>query len=84
MPSAPQELRDKFDGPEDAWKVLERFCVNDQGIIRPRTDADVLLVKEDAELRAAVDYLWLEWDYGYMPFPTYEAWADRSAKATNR
>lgn len=67
MPSAPAHLCAKFPGgDEEALRVLvDRFDVDRTGMIRPKFHGLVVAPRE-AE---AIDYLWLEWDYGYSPMP---------------
>lgn len=72
MPQASDELRAKFDGPEEAWKKLELFCVNIEGVIRPKSEVDEQIVRADVDLQDAIEYLWREWDYGYLPYPPNE------------
>lgn len=62
MPQAPQYLRDMFDDDADAWSVLRGKFTAPRGVISPNPGH----TPSEWEI-AAVDYLCLEWDYGYEP-----------------
>lgn len=63
MPQSPPELRAKFpDGDLEALRVLkENFVIDQSGVIHPRAWGYEPTSRENE----AIDYLWLEWDYGY-------------------
>lgn len=62
MPQAPEYLRDKFDGDAEAFKILgDDFKVSRGGIIYPAKEG----TRPTIEQGHAIDYLILEWDYGY-------------------
>lgn len=65
MPSAPTWLCDLFPGDdEEALKVLERNFVVPRGfIIHPK----VAGYKPTQRENEAIDYMFMEWDYGYTP-----------------
>ena len=69
MPQAPDDLRAKWTC-ESALAHLKkdgRF-LEDGGILRPAMG--VTLTQDDKD---AIDYLWLEWDFGYDPTPLPQA-----------
>lgn len=70
MPQAPEELRAKFSGGDgEALDILrENYVVDCSGVIHPKTK-DYQPTKRENE---AIDYLWLEWDYGYASEPVAE------------
>lgn len=62
MPQAPQHLRDKFEDDGAAWAILDKHYYADKsGVIHPK-DSNRTPTPEEGD---ALDYLWLEWDYGY-------------------
>ena len=62
MPQAPEYLREEFDDDQAAWKVLnEHYREAKGGLIVPR----VAGYKATEQENRALDYLWLEWDYGF-------------------
>lgn len=64
MPSAPPELQAMFEDDFEASLVVEkRHFFNQYGYIIPKHDKESL-PKPDRE-DEAIDYLILEWDYGY-------------------
>lgn len=65
MPSAPPELAAKFPrGDEQAFEIIDaNFNTRRDGMIEPK----VVGYKPTPEEDEALDYLWLEWDYGYLP-----------------
>lgn len=65
MPTAPDHLRVKFDGPESALAILAARFTCRNGIVRPKAAGTV----ETSEERDALDYLFLEWDFGSSPEP---------------
>lgn len=67
MPSAPDDLRAKFPGCiEQAFEVIDDYCVVERsGLIRPKKGVDPKTFPQ--RVNDAIDYLWLEWDYGYEP-----------------
>ena len=65
MPQAPDELRVRWGSDCAAFSQLgNRFDISRGGIITPRP----LVAPSEADL-SAIDYLCLEWDYGYEPGP---------------
>ena len=65
MPSATEDLRNKFPGDDrEALEVIdENFIVDSSGRIRPKiADYEPTLRENDA-----LDYLFYEWDYEYSP-----------------
>jgi hypothetical protein len=60
MPQAPNHLRAMFSDDADAWRYLPNFY-DDRGIIRPKIAGTEPTEKQGH----AIDYLCLEWDYGY-------------------
>ena len=71
MPQAPKKLQDKFpDYDREALEVLRiNFIVARGGIIRPKKDGYAPTDREND----AIDYLFLEWDYAYIPVPEKSA-----------
>lgn len=68
MPQASDELRAKFPGSiEEALAVLDPFCIERSGLIRPRSQEhrDRMTARE----HDAIDYAFEEWDYAYDPAP---------------
>lgn len=61
MPQAPSHLRVMFEDDSAAWAVLAENFRDDRGMIRPKVKGYRATAQEDC----AIDYLWLEWDYGY-------------------
>ncbi len=62
MRQAPQELQDLFEDDCAAMAVLqEHYTVDRSGIMRPKDAGRNFQGLEDA----AINYLILEWDYGY-------------------
>jgi hypothetical protein len=64
MPQAPQHLRALFCCDRDAWDALKGNFTDTRGLIQPKpghtpTEYELL----------AVDYMCLEWDYGYETIP---------------
>lgn len=65
MPQAPQHLQDRWTDDGAAFEQLAgRFVVTRGGVIKPKTTT----VPTEADL-SAIDYLILEWDYGYDSEP---------------
>jgi len=63
MPQATQELRDKFPGHDaEAFEVLKANFNDHAGIIYPKVKGYQPTERESD----AIDYLFHEWDYGYM------------------
>lgn len=62
MPQAPEYLRAMFEDDSDAWRHLSNFY-DDRGLIRPKIAGTTPTDKQ----AHAIDYLILEWDYGYEP-----------------
>ena len=60
MPQAPEYLRAMFSDDADAWGHLSNFY-DDRGMIRPKITGALPTEKQ----AYAIDYLCLEWDYGY-------------------
>lgn len=61
MPTAPESLRRQFPGMDaEAWEVLGKNFYEVGGHIM-RHDKSI---KPTERQLAALDYLWLEWDYG--------------------
>lgn len=65
MPQGPIELHDKWGGPVQALQHLEANFIDDRGVISPRNDREP--TEEDF---SAIDYLCMEWDFGYDPRPS--------------
>lgn len=70
MPQAHQYLRDKFEDDSTAWEILDGNFSDCAGLIYPKV-AGYMPTNEEND---ALDYLFLEWDYGYSPVepPTKE------------
>ncbi len=58
-----KNMKDLFDDDDQAWEVLKDNFNDDAGIIYPK----VLGYKATEMENSAIDYLWEEWDYGYLP-----------------
>lgn len=65
MPTAPEHLRARFADDSAAWDVLREHYRDDRGVIRPKPPGRWPSTHE----ARAIDYLVLEWDYGYDPEP---------------
>jgi hypothetical protein len=64
MPQGPYELHEKWQDSGNALYHLDaHFNVNRGGVIRKKDAA----YEPTAEDLSAIDYLCLEWDYGYEP-----------------
>lgn len=61
MPSASDELREMFSGPEEALTLLDKHFTEKAGCIYPKDNAYNPTLRENA----AINYLVYEWDYGY-------------------
>lgn len=60
MPQAPSYLQSMFEDDAAAWRYLPNFY-DDRGMIRPKIAGTTPVAKQVH----AIDYLCLEWDYGY-------------------
>lgn len=60
MPQAPKELSDKWNESTAFTQITENFKISRDGIIYPINGYSP--TEEDY---SAIDYLILEWDYGY-------------------
>jgi hypothetical protein len=60
MPQGPAHLHAMFGDDSTAWTYLSNFY-DDRGIIRPKIAGTQPTEKQFQ----AIDYLCLEWDYGY-------------------
>jgi hypothetical protein len=66
MPQAPDELRAQFADDTSALEVIKaNFSIARGGVIYPKSPGRPATERE----MAAVDYLALEWDYGYQDAP---------------
>lgn len=62
MPSGPPELQREFGDDATALEFIDKnYEVGKGFVIRPR----VAGYKATAKENRALDYLWLEWDYGF-------------------
>ena len=64
MPQGPVELHEKWGEPCKALEALNANFWDDAGVIRPRR-GDTPTEEE----WSAIDYLCMEWDFGYDPKP---------------
>ncbi len=69
MPQAPEYLRKMFTDDQAAFKVIDaNFNTSPGGIISPKVVGHDPTEQENY----ALDYLWLEWDYGFSGFTAPE------------
>lgn len=61
MPQAPDDLRELFGDDCDARSELTEHYTIDRFVIRPKQKTRAITDRESA----AIDYLVLEWDYGF-------------------
>jgi hypothetical protein len=62
MPQGPAHLHEKFKDDAGAWKILQQVgYTDDRGMIIPPDDE----YRPTEEEKEAIDYLVLEWDYGW-------------------
>lgn len=64
MPQGPIELHEKWGDPSKALEALTANFIDDRGVIRPRNGK-----LPNEEECSAIDYLCMEWDFGYEPDP---------------
>jgi hypothetical protein len=63
MPQAPAMLSNMFEDDGHAWDFLRGHFSDDCGVIR-KNKSDYAPTRDQLH---AIDYLCLEWDYGYEP-----------------